>query len=75
MPGLETDPAQPGVPIFTRTLEIGPSTVELIDASGLAERSAVCLAGDRAGASLSQSRRDDRAERAAVRDRRGSSRC
>ena len=29
MPGLETDPAQPGVPIFARTLEIGPSTVGL----------------------------------------------
>ena len=29
MPGLETDPARPGAPIFTRTLEVGPSNVAL----------------------------------------------
>ena len=33
-PGLETDPAHPDVPIFTRTLEIGPSPHELDDAGG-----------------------------------------
>ena len=29
MPGLETDPARPGAPIFTRTLKVGPSNVAL----------------------------------------------
>ena len=28
-PGLETDPAHPDHPIFTRTLEIGPSPDDL----------------------------------------------
>jgi putative heme-binding domain-containing protein len=53
MPGLETDPAQPGVPIFTRTLEIGPSNVELSMRVASPEVS-VALAGDRAGARLSR---------------------
>ncbi len=52
MPGLETDPAQPGVAIFARTLEIGPSTVEL-SMRAAPEKAAVSLAGDRAGARLS----------------------
>ncbi len=50
-PGLETDPARPGVPIFTRILEIGPSTVELsMRVAGVG--TAVGLAGDRAGSRL-----------------------
>ena len=53
MPGLETDPAQPGVPIFTRTLEIGPSTVGLTMRVA-SPKVSVSLAGDRAGASLSR---------------------
>jgi putative heme-binding domain-containing protein len=53
MPALETDPAQPGVPIFTRTLEIGPSTIEL--AMRVAPRGvSASLAGDPAGARLSR---------------------
>lgn len=28
--GTETDPKQPGVPVFTRTLEIGPTTHDLV---------------------------------------------
>jgi putative heme-binding domain-containing protein len=50
-PGLETDPAQPGVPIFTRTLEIGPSTVGL-SMRVASPKVSVSLAGDRAGARL-----------------------
>src|SRR5262249_29203732 len=50
-PGLETDPAQPGVPIFARTLEIGPSNVEL-SMRVAPQEVAVSLAGDRAGARL-----------------------
>ena len=52
-PGLEIDPAQPGVPIFTRTLEIGPSTVEL-SMRVASPKVSVSLAGDRAGARLSR---------------------
>ena len=52
-PGLETDPAQPGVPIFTRTLEIGPSAVEL-SMRVASPRVSVALAGDHAGASLTR---------------------
>src|SRR5262249_52035038 len=48
---LETDPAQPGAPIFTRTLEIGPSTVEL-SMRVASSKTSVSLAGDRAGARL-----------------------
>lgn len=59
MPGLETDPAQPGVPIFVRTLEIGPSTVEL-SMCVASEKVAVALAGDRSEARLA---RDDEAIR------------
>ena len=55
-PGLETDPAQPGVAIFTRTLEIGPSTVGL-SMHVSSPRVSVVLAGDHAGASLT--RRDE----------------
>jgi putative heme-binding domain-containing protein len=51
MPRLETDPVQPGVPIFARTLEIGPSNVELSMRVAPQEVS-VSLAGDRAGARL-----------------------
>ena len=51
MPGLETDPAQPRVPIFTRTLEVGPSTVELSMRVASPKVSA-SLAGDRNGARL-----------------------
>jgi hypothetical protein len=50
-PGLETDPDQPGVPIFTRTLEIGPSTVEL-SLRVASSKVSVFLAGDRTGARL-----------------------
>jgi hypothetical protein len=52
MPGLEADPAQPGVPIFTRTLEIAPSNVEL-SMRVAAPKVSVSLAGDRSGARLS----------------------
>ncbi len=52
-PGLEIDPAQPGVPIFVRTLEIGPSTVEL-SMRVASPKVSVSLAGDRAGARLSR---------------------
>ena len=61
MPGLETDPAQPDVPIFTRTLKIGRSTVELtMRVASPRDRREPC-AGDRAGASLLAARRVDRA--------------
>ncbi len=56
LPGLESDPAQPGVSIFTRTLEIGPSDAALEMLVAPAKVS-VALAGDRSGATLS--RRDD----------------
>ena len=70
-PSLETDPAQPGVPIFARTLEIGPSTVAMSmrvapERVGRGPRRRSCR-----GPSVAK-RRVDRAERAAVRDRRGS---
>ena len=51
-PDLETDPAQPGVPIFARTLEIGPSTAAL-SMRVAPEKTAAFLAGDRGGTRLS----------------------
>ncbi len=53
MPGLAVDPAQPGVPIFTRTLEFGPSAIEL-SMRVAAPKASVGLAGDRPGARLSR---------------------
>jgi putative heme-binding domain-containing protein len=53
-PDLETDPTQPGVPIFARTLEIGPSTVEL-SLRVASPKVSMSLAGDRAGVRLSRS--------------------
>ena len=53
MPGLEADPAQPGVPIFTRTLEIGPSTVGL-SMRVCSPRASAALAGDHPGAILTR---------------------
>jgi putative heme-binding domain-containing protein len=51
LPGLEADPARPGVPIFTRTLEVGPSAVGL-SLRVASPKVSVSLSGDRAGARL-----------------------
>ncbi len=53
LPGLEADPAQPGVAIFTRTIEVGPANVAL-DLRVSPAKVAVALAGDRAGATLAR---------------------
>ncbi len=52
-PGLEDYHYRPGVPIFTRTLEIGPSAVGLSMRVGSARDSAA-LAGDHPGAMLTR---------------------
>jgi len=46
MPGREIDPSRPDVPIFTRTLEIGPTTADLLMRVA-PSKVAVSLAGDR----------------------------
>jgi putative heme-binding domain-containing protein len=53
LPDLETDPAQPGIPIFTRTVQIGPST-DRLSMRVAPEESAVVIAGDRGGAYLTR---------------------
>jgi putative heme-binding domain-containing protein len=45
MPGRELDPAQPNVPVFTRTLEVGPSPTDLVMRLA-SEKAAVRLVGD-----------------------------
>ena len=50
-PGREIDPAHPDIPIFTRTLEIGPTTDDLTMRVAPA-KVAVSLVGDGSGASL-----------------------
>jgi glucose/arabinose dehydrogenase len=46
MPGREIDPSRPDVPIFTRTLEIGPTSADLLMRVA-PSKAAVSLAGDR----------------------------
>jgi putative heme-binding domain-containing protein len=45
-PGREIDPAQPDIPIFTRTLEVGPSPTDLMMRVA-PDRVAISLVGDR----------------------------
>ena len=72
-PGLEIDPAHPDIPIFTRTLEIGPSPHDLTMRVA-PEEVAVSLVGD-GRASLQRRDGFTRAERARGPSPRGWSRC